>query len=62
VTHLERYADDAIGDSRFIPYIDAWSRYAKTTDGPAIAAQIGLGRLRESCPHFGAWISRLESL
>lgn len=42
--------------------IDAWPRYAKTTDGPVFAATIGIARLRKSCPHFGAWIGRLESL
>lgn len=117
VNHLERCARDAIGDSRFIPYlsmhefeallfsdprvvarragspeielrlqvalsdcgepelvddspasapskriIDAWPRYAKTTDGPVIAAAIGIARLRERCPHFDAWIGTLELL
>lgn len=30
--------------------------------GPQIAAAIGLEVLRLECPHFGAWIRRLESL
>ncbi|MGH8907498.1 MAG: DUF4276 family protein [Egibacteraceae bacterium] len=42
--------------------IDAWPQYAKTTDGPVLAAQIGIARLRDRCPHFDAWVSRLESL
>lgn len=29
---------------------------------PLIAARIGLPRLRASCPHFGSWVSALESL
>jgi len=36
--------------------------YNKVVDGPAIAGKIGLARLRLACPHFDAWLSRLESL
>ncbi|HTW68246.1 MAG TPA: DUF4276 family protein [Acetobacteraceae bacterium] len=32
----------------------------KDSAGPILAARIGLDRLRECCPHFGAWISELE--
>jgi hypothetical protein len=35
---------------------------AKRTAGPIIAAGIGLERIREKCPHFNAWLTRLESL
>jgi len=35
---------------------------AKPTAGPQIAQAIGLGRIRESCGHFGAWLARLEKL
>lgn len=42
--------------------IGCWPRYAKTTDGPGLAAEIGIDRLRATCPHFDGWISRLESL
>lgn len=34
----------------------------KSTAGPAITAQIGISRLREKCPHFDDWITRLEAL
>jgi hypothetical protein len=34
----------------------------KTTAGPDIAEFIGIDVLRERCPHFGAWIARLETL
>ncbi len=34
----------------------------KVTAGPSIAKKIGLYRLREACPHFGAWVTRLEGL
>ncbi len=30
--------------------------------GPRVVARIGLERLRDECPHFGAWLERLESL
>lgn len=36
--------------------------YNKVVDGPAIAGKIGLERLRRACPHFGEWLTRLESL
>lgn len=35
--------------------------FLKATDGPTIAADIGLTRLRGACPHFDGWISALES-
>lgn len=34
----------------------------KTTIGADCAAEIGLPALRAKCPHFDAWITRLESL
>lgn len=34
----------------------------KPLAGPAIAASIGLPRLREACPHFNRWIDQLERL
>lgn len=35
---------------------------AKSAIGPQIAELIGLDVIREKCPHFGAWLSRLENL
>ncbi|MFZ1729595.1 MAG: DUF4276 family protein [Bacteroidota bacterium] len=35
---------------------------AKSTAGPLIAEAIGISRIREQCPHFNAWLSRLEGL
>lgn len=35
-------------------------RYRKLVHGPTIAERIGLARMRQSCPHFDAWVSRLE--
>jgi hypothetical protein len=33
----------------------------KATAGPDIAEYIGMATLRARCPHFSAWIGRLES-
>lgn len=41
---------------RFIP------GYSKRRMGPAITRRIGFVHLRETCPHFGAWLSTLEGL
>jgi hypothetical protein len=35
---------------------------AKPTAGPIIAAAIGLETIRAKCPHFDAWLRRLEQL
>ncbi len=37
-------------------------RYVKAVNGPQIAQDIGLGKIREECPRFNRWIMRLESL
>lgn len=34
----------------------------KASAGPSTVGHIGLDRLREACPHFGEWLSRLEGL
>lgn len=34
----------------------------KATAGPIVAMKIGLAALREKCPHFAEWLSRLEKL
>ena len=36
--------------------------YHKVRHGSALAARIGLDRIRHQCHHFAAWLSRLESL
>lgn len=36
--------------------------YRKPSSGPIITARIGLSKLRNKCPHFGAWLDKLESL
>jgi hypothetical protein len=36
--------------------------YQKVRHGPLIAEQIGLATIRARCPHFDAWLGRLEAL
>lgn len=36
--------------------------YRKTLHGPLIAADIGLVKIREKCPHFNKWLTKLEGL
>jgi hypothetical protein len=40
----------------------AWPDFSKTVDSGRIAATLGLERLRVACPHFGEWLTWLESL
>jgi Domain of unknown function (DUF4276) len=46
---------------RIIKLIPAYEG-RKPTVGPRIAADIGLPVIRSKCPHFDAWLTRLESL
>lgn len=39
-----------------------FGEYQKRLHGPRIAARIGLSAIRQRCPHFDAWVSRLEKL
>lgn len=36
--------------------------YDENVAGPLLAGDIGLEALRSKCPHFGAWLTRLEGL
>ena len=38
------------------------SVYRKALHGPSIAAKIGLANIRARCPHFDAWVDRLEKI
>ena len=40
----------------------AMSRYRKRVDGPLVAEEIGLERIRGECPRFNHWMGQLESL
>ena len=35
--------------------------YKKTTDGIIAAKDIGLETMREKCPHFNDWLTRIEN-
>jgi hypothetical protein len=39
-----------------------YSRFKKTSNGIAIARDIGIDRMRARCPVFDSWLTRLESL
>jgi hypothetical protein len=36
--------------------------YDKVIDGILIIKEIGLHKIREQCPHFNSWLTRLEKL
>ncbi len=36
-------------------------KYNKLLHGPVLVAEIGLPVLRQTCPHFGAWLTTLEA-
>lgn len=46
---------------RIIDLLPAY-RGSKTSAGPDIAVVIGLPVIRSKCPHFDAWLTRLESM
>jgi hypothetical protein len=37
-------------------------RFSKSSDGPAAAREIGLELMRQECPHFARWLTRLEQV
>lgn len=37
-------------------------RYDKIRDGSAVAARVGVGRMRAECPRFDRWIAHMDSL
>lgn len=53
--------DATAPSKRLIAAVPAYAAL-KSIVGPAIAARIGLPRLRAGCPHFDGWITRLERL
>lgn len=46
---------------RIIAELPAYARL-KATVAPEVVAKIGLERVRERCPHFGAWLAALEQI
>jgi hypothetical protein len=54
-------------DARFSMMVDLYhlphvEDYDEDLHGPLITYAIGLPRLRERCPHFNGWLTRLEQL
>ena len=41
---------------------DLVTGYKETSDGPTLMGKIGIPAIRASCPHFAAWLDRLEAL
>jgi hypothetical protein len=41
--------------------VDLFPSYKKTLHGPTIVARIGLEKIRNECPHFNAWLDKMES-
>jgi Domain of unknown function (DUF4276) len=52
---------DTSPSKRIIAQFPAYER-AKVTDGSQLAELIGLEVIRDRCPHFNRWLTRLESL
>lgn len=42
--------------------LGAYPAYRKVVDGTLAARAVGIDRMRQQCPHFHAWIERLEVL
>lgn len=42
--------------------LEQLSEYEKTLHGYLIAIEIGIDKMREACPHFREWLTRLEAL
>jgi hypothetical protein len=36
--------------------------YKESSDGPTVLSKIGIPAVRAKCPHFAAWLTRLEAL
>ena len=36
--------------------------YKEPSDGPTLMGKIGIPAIRDACPHFAAWLGRLEAL
>ncbi len=54
--------DDGPSTSPSKRIIAQFPGYSKPAAGPKIADLIGLDTIRSKCPHFHAWLSRLENL
>ena len=48
--------------SKRLDVLSIRKKFKKTTQGIAIASDIGIDEMREKCPQFNFWLNRLESL
>ena len=71
ISALQRIVDDAqspelIDDGQHTAaskrIIAQFPEYSKTIVGPQMTELIGLENIRSKCPHFNAWVERLEKL
>lgn len=42
--------------------LELFPQYDKPLYGALVATSLGVERLKQTCPHFGAWVAWLESL
>lgn len=54
--------DDSVDNAPSKRILKVWPKFKKALDGIKVAERIGLPRIRQECPHFNRWLSRLESL
>lgn len=62
---LSNAPEDINDDPRTAPskrILAAMPGYQKPFHGPLLACDIGLDAMRANCPHFNAWLRRLEAL
>lgn len=74
VARLEKAFGDSINHLRFMPYLqlhefealkrirDLCPGYQKIADGVLILEELTLPVIRRECPHFSAWLTKLEGL
>ena len=65
VTHAHASPEDINNSPHTAPskrILAAMPSYQKTFHGPLIACEIGLVAIRAACPHFHAWLQKIEAL
>jgi hypothetical protein len=65
IRNMYRTPEDINDDRNTAPskrIFGLYAGYRKVTDGTAGAKAVGIDRMRQECPHFNEWVSRLESL
>ena len=54
--------DDGLHTAPSKRILSQFPDYSKVTTGPQMAERIGLETIRSNCPHFNAWVGKLENL